>query len=339
MADKGLTLEKMLANGFEAVGRMNFQAARDWYEQAAEGGSAIGAMSLAEMYETGMGGAANRQKALEFYRKAARTGSDPARDKLHKMYREDVRSAAKEATGAAMIIVLYELTGDYLPSFEWLLVLVAILASLALVVSMGMLLWRAFLLTRFDRLYPQSDRALGPVVRGLRTFGRAMRKIVRVGQLFSLAVMTFMWLFAAGFAVVLLTGRADLGARSLASDLAESQLARLLASWGWQIPMLQLVQTVCLAIIAVVIGGFFSAGTDERLVAERRVLIGTAALIAALWLGLSAVIFAKHHGALEPDIIMGFELGGTALAALLALVTARLPWRRFAQKSRGWVGR
>jgi TPR repeat protein len=87
--------------------RINYQQAREWYEQAAAAGHASASFNLGLMYHEGTGIGKSNKKAYKWFRDAAGKGSTPAQYYLGKLYasgsgvRKDYATALEWYTKAA----------------------------------------------------------------------------------------------------------------------------------------------------------------------------------------------------------------------------------------------
>ncbi len=60
----------------------DYQKALQWYQRAADAGSAVGMYSLGYMYEIGHGVTQDYQQARQWYQKAVAAGSGAAKERL-----------------------------------------------------------------------------------------------------------------------------------------------------------------------------------------------------------------------------------------------------------------
>ena len=87
-AAKG-NLAALYALGANAEETGSLEQARDLYSVAADGGYGGAQLKLAQMLETGRGGAADQQEALEWYKKAAAQGIEAAVSRLEQLEPSD----------------------------------------------------------------------------------------------------------------------------------------------------------------------------------------------------------------------------------------------------------
>lgn len=313
-----LTPDEMVSNGFDAVSRMDFPAALEWYVKAARAGSAAGAMSAAGMYETAMGTPKNRDKARKFYKQAARRGIDAAKPKLKEFYLKKI----KQRTAWFSIFILIYIVGQFFvkASFEdsdpviYWIVAMALVGAVTAALSV---FWPAIRLILVDWLYHSKPMRRSPDSLASSRARVLFRSICRAVDVSSTAAGT---VFVIYFGGRVLSELGKPGAWTIA-------ITKAIALAGLPFPSGQLTEIFYFGVVAVIAVGIWRIWTTTTDALTLSIQIGISALMAIICFG-SALYGHSARDASSTELSIGGLAGVFLLLFLSVLARDSRCWER-----------